>query len=106
MRLFITILIFISFTISSFCQINVDAELGLKLEGKTKFQDIKTTVWSHLNGKLASLDTKDSVGRKAIMRQMKKWNREFWINEYYTNGKGEVRNRNHKVILNALAKRR
>ncbi|HLO53734.1 MAG TPA: hypothetical protein VK169_05560 [Saprospiraceae bacterium] len=104
MRLFITILIFISFTISSFCQINVDAELSLKLEGKTKFQDIKTTVWSHLNGKLASLDTKDSVGRKAIMRQMKKWNREFWLGEYYTNEKG-VGEIQHKVILNALTKR-
>ena len=105
MRLFITILIFISFTISSFCQIKVDEELGLKLEGKTKFQDIKTTVWSHLNGKLASLDTKDSVGRKAIMRQMKKWNRLFWINEYYTDGNGEVEPQS-KVIMNALAKRK
>ena len=89
MRLFISILIFITYFQGSFCQIKIDTELGLKLEGKTKFQDIKMTVWSHLNEKLAALDTRDSVGQKAIFRQMKKWNREFWINEYYTDADGK-----------------
>lgn len=104
MRLFISILIFITYSQGSFCQIKIDTELGLKLEGKTKFQDIKSTVWSHLTEKLAALDNKDSMGTKAILRQMKKWNREFWINEYYTNEKGEVEPKS-KVIMNALAKR-
>lgn len=101
MRLFISILIFITYFQGSFCQIKIDTELSLKLEGKTKFQDIKTTVWSHLNEKLAALDIRDSVGRKAIMRQMKKWNREFWINEYYTDEEGNVKPQS-KVIMGAL----
>ena len=63
---------------------SIDPELRLKLQGKTKFQDIKSTVWSHLTGKLALLNETDTLERKAIMRQMKRWNREFWINEYYT----------------------
>ncbi len=101
MRLFISILIFIFYALSSSCQIRIDADLGLKLDGKTKFQEIKSTVWSDLTEKLAALEKNDSVGRKSILRQMKKWNREFWINEYYTNGKGEVKPHS-KVVMDAL----
>ncbi|MBK9736946.1 MAG: hypothetical protein IPO92_19140 [Saprospiraceae bacterium] len=90
--------------LSTYAQISIDAELGAKLDGKTKFQDIKTTVWSHLTNKLTTLDKKDSIARKSILRQMKMWNRQFWINEYYTNEKGEV-DPQSKVIMNALAKR-
>ncbi len=84
---------------------SIDPELRLKLQGKTKFQDIKSTVWSHLTGKLALLNETDTLERKAIMRQMKRWNREFWINEYYTNANGEVEPQS-KVITNALNHRK
>jgi photosystem II stability/assembly factor-like uncharacterized protein len=104
MRVFIVVIFSCFCLVQSYCQIAVDAALSQKLEGKTKFQDIKSTVWSHLTGKLAALDSKDSIGRKAILRQMKMWNREFWLSEYYTNEKGEVEPKS-KVIINALAKR-
>ncbi|MBC7884952.1 MAG: hypothetical protein H7X99_05720 [Saprospiraceae bacterium] len=104
MRRLISIILFCSICFSTYGQISLDAELGAKLEGKTKFQDIKSTVWTHLTDKLQTLDSKDSSGRKTVLRQMKMWNREFWLNEYYTNEKG-VSEPQSKVIMNALAKR-
>ncbi len=104
MRLFISTIIYMSIALTLSAQIKIDAELGIKLEGKTKFQDIKSTVWSHLTEKLAAIDSKDSVARKVILRQMKMWNRQFWLSEYYTNEKGESEPQS-KVIMNALAKR-
>jgi photosystem II stability/assembly factor-like uncharacterized protein len=69
-----------------------DAELNGKLEGKQIFNEIKKTVLDHYNAQLNALSFSDSVTRGQIMRQLKKWNRKFWISEYYTDKDGIVQN--------------
>jgi hypothetical protein len=76
----------------AFAQIAPDAELTNKLRGKTKFSDIKQTVNNHLYAKLDALSPADSAEKKSINRQLKMWNRKFWISENYTNTGGEVVN--------------
>jgi hypothetical protein len=89
MKIVITIVLLFSFLISK-AQIDMPPELSQKLRGKTKFEDIKNTVLEHYNSKLNVLQLKDSTVRKQIMRQLKKWNRQFWISEYYTGSNGIV----------------
>ncbi len=84
------ILFFCVATLSA--QITPDAELTNKLQGKTKFSDIKQTVNNHLYAKLNTLGKADSSEAKKINRQLKMWNRKFWISENYTNTNGEVVN--------------
>ncbi len=84
------ILFFCVATLSA--QIMPDAELTNKLQGKIKFSEIKQTVNNHLYGKLDALAITDSVEAKRINRQLKMWNRKFWISENYTNTNGEVVN--------------
>lgn len=88
-----------------FAQIQPDAVLESKLSGKTKFQDIKSTVLNHFTSKLKTLSAPDSSERKNIMRQLKMWNRKFWIEENYTNINGEVES-DVKIITKALEKRK
>lgn len=75
-------------------QIQPDSELNLKLEGKQKFSEIKQTVLDHYNAKLSLLSASDTLARKKYMRQLKMWNRQFWISECYTNAEGIVQNPN------------
>lgn len=89
--------------ILSFAQIQYTPELAVKLAGKTNFQEIKSTVINHYREKLAILSSADSVEKKRIIRQLKMWNRRFWINENYTNARGNVEPAT-KVITKALAK--
>jgi hypothetical protein len=77
----------------NYAQISMTPELSQKLEGKEKLQDIKNTVLDHYNAELAKLSPRDSVARKSIMRQLKKWNRQFWMSEFYTNSDGYVENK-------------
>jgi photosystem II stability/assembly factor-like uncharacterized protein len=88
-----------------FGQIQYNAELEIKLAGKTKFQDIKSTVIRHYTEKLSLLSATDSAARKKIMRQLKMWNRKFWIEENYTNAEGVVSNP-AKIITQAMEQRR
>jgi photosystem II stability/assembly factor-like uncharacterized protein len=88
-----------------FAQIQHSPELDAKLAGKTKFQDIKATVINHYSEKLQGLSQTDSVVRKKIMRQLKMWNRQFWISENYVNAKGEMESPS-KVVMEALEKRK
>ena len=87
----------------AFSQIQYSAELAQKLNDKTNFQEIKSTVINHYRAKLAVLSSADSVEKKGIIRQLKMWNREFWINENYTNAQGGVEPA-AKVITKALDK--
>ena len=89
----------------AFSQIDYNAELATKLAGKTNFQEIKSTVINHYREKLAVLSSADSVKKKGIIRQLKMWNRQFWINENYTNAQGNVE-KPAKVIMNAIEKRK
>ncbi len=86
-------------------QIRTDAVLSAKLAGKSNFQDIKSTVINYYYEKLATLGTTDSGAKKAIIRHLKMWNREFWINENYTNAAGETESAS-KVIIKAFEKRK
>ena len=88
----------------AFSQIDYSAELAIKLAGKTNFQEIKSTVINHYQAKLSVLASTDSVEKKGMIRQLKMWNREFWINENYTNTQGNVEPA-IKVITKALDKR-
>ncbi len=81
-------------------QIKMTPELNQKLNGKTKFNDIKNTVLNHYNQKLSGLSSRDSIEQKSIMRQLKMWNRKFWLEEYYTNSDGFVQDKN-KIDLAA-----
>jgi photosystem II stability/assembly factor-like uncharacterized protein len=100
MKIVITIALLFSFLISN-AQIDMTLELSQKLSNKTKFSDIKNTVLEHYNSKLNVLQNKDSTVRKLIMRQLKMWNRQFWLSEYYTDGNGIVQDKN-KVDGEAL----
>ncbi len=93
MRIIILLLGFLFLSINGTGQISPDAELLSKLDGKEKFNDIKWTVLSHFENKLSLLNPTDSLGRKKIMRQMKMWNRKFWIDENYVGVNGKVQNR-------------
>jgi photosystem II stability/assembly factor-like uncharacterized protein len=98
-KLFTVVFIFFITTINA--QINMTPELTQKLTGKTKFQDIKNTVLTHYEQKLANLTTSDTVENKKIMRQLKMWNRKFWLEEFYTNNEGIVQPR-IKVDLSGI----
>jgi hypothetical protein len=93
MKIVITMALLFSFFVSN-AQIDMTREISQKLTGKTKFADIKNTVLEHYNDKLNVLQSKDSNTRKQIMRQLKMWNRQFWLSEYYTNGNGIVQDKN------------
>jgi hypothetical protein len=89
----ITILIALLFcTLKSNAQ-DITPELKQKLTGKTKFEDVKTSINKHYEAQLNTLQPKDSVQRKTIMRQLKKWNRQFWMNENYTDANGIVQDK-------------
>jgi hypothetical protein len=92
MKIVFTIVLLCSFLPSN--AQDIAPELRQKLTGKTKFEDVKTTINNHYEAKLNTLEPRDSVARKAIMRQMKKWNRQFWLSEYYTNADGLVQDKN------------
>ncbi len=94
------IAVFVLLVNSANAQIDLSAELSSKLTTKTKFQDIKTTVLNHYNQKLSALTARDSGEQKQIMRQLKMWNRKFWLEEYYTNSNGIVQDKN-KIDLEA-----
>lgn len=81
-------------------QITISPELESALLGKEKFNEVKTTVNDYYNAKLSKLSLADSAEKKSVLRQMKKWNRLFWINEHYTDASGKVGSRS-KADMNA-----
>jgi hypothetical protein len=84
------LILFVLFVSIANAQIKMTADLSQKLNGKVKFQEIKTTVLDYYNNKLNNLSRGDSAEQKSIMRQLKMWNRQFWLEENYTNGQGIV----------------
>ena len=87
---YILVFVLLIFAGKLYAQVTVDEDLKPLLREKTKFREIKTTVNNFYNAKLAKLEPNDSIGKKRIMRKLKKWNRLFWISENYTNAAGEV----------------
>ncbi len=102
MKILLTIALVFLFQIAN-AQLDMQAALRQSLTGKTKFEDIKTTINQFYNQKLASNAATDTNTSKAIMRQLKKWNRQFWLSEYYTNGDGIVQDKN-KIDADAFNK--
>jgi photosystem II stability/assembly factor-like uncharacterized protein len=92
MRIILIIALLGSYLFSN-AQVEITPELKQLLQNKTKLGDIKTTVLTYFKDKLASLNANDSTSSKQIMKQLKKWNRLFWINEFYSDDKGEVANK-------------
>ena len=88
MKLIIYYIFFLLMPVYIYSQVTVHSDLQGKLNGKEKFHDIKWIVLGHYEEKLSQLNANDSIERKNIMRQLKKWNRQFWIDEYYTNENG------------------
>ncbi len=74
-------------------QIKQDDELSNKLQGKELFNEIKATVLNHYEDKLSLFQPNDSTERRNILRQLKMWNRKFWIDEYYTSPNGKIADR-------------
>jgi hypothetical protein len=85
---------FVLFANYAKAQIEITAELNQALNGKIIFQEIKNTVLSHYTQKLSTLTRSDTVERKSMMRQLKMWNRKFWMEENYTNAQGIVQDKN------------
>ncbi len=88
-----TMYIFLLLSFNLFGQISRDDSLSIKLQGREKFEDVKTTVLNHFESKLSKLTSVDSVEHKRIMRQLKMWNRKFWLAEYYTDASGRIADR-------------
>lgn len=88
--IFIAAILFSQWSIS---QISIPVELNQKLNDKEKFHDIKNTVLDHYNVELSKLSVRDSLQKKSIMRQLKMWNRQFWLSEYYTDNNGMVQDK-------------
>ncbi len=87
------------FTVATtMAQIGDDAELKQRLQGKTKFYEIKNTVVDFLNTKLSRLSNADSVKKKNLGRQAKFWNRYFYESESRLNPNGEVGNATAKIV--------
>ncbi len=66
-------------------------ELGEKLKGKTKFFDIKNEILSHYESEYnKAVFSNDENAKSKVLKQLKKWNRKFYISEFYTNEFGIV----------------
>lgn len=87
----------LSFVISfaflkGYTQIQADSDLSNMLQNKKRFSEIKQIVNTYLYNKLTTYSDRDTLAKNKVLRQLKTWNRKFWISENYTDSKGEVVN--------------
>ncbi|MBK9734257.1 MAG: hypothetical protein IPO92_04525 [Saprospiraceae bacterium] len=100
-NLFLILAFFISISINA--QLNIPTELESTLKGKVKLSDIKRIVTDYYNVELNKLSPDQISKRKAIMKQLKKWNRQCWVSEYYTDNQGIVQDA-YQINSVAIAK--
>ena len=85
-----------------FSQHQLDEELSQKLNGIENFQEIKNTVLNHYQEKAnIEKDKKNDRKLKSVDKQLKFWNRYFWMQENYVDGEGRPVSRS-KVDYAAL----
>lgn len=89
MRKVISMLMLFSFFTSS-AQKRIDNVLAKKLENANTFYDFKETTLNHFHDELKNLRSEDTIKRYKIEKQLKHWNRKFWIDQFYTNSEGKV----------------
>lgn len=81
-------IVFVVLSTSLHSQITVDGPLAEKLKDKEKLEEMKKEVFDHYQELKNRLDKSDSTQIKHIKKQLKHWNRKFWIDEFYTNENG------------------
>lgn len=79
-------------------QASYEAVLNQRLQGKTKFYDIKNTVEAYFDEQLSRLAPGDSLTRKGLGKQAKRWNRYFYESESRLNASGEIENAAAKIV--------
>lgn len=83
-------------------QAKLPADLNLANRGNMTFQEFKTAINNYYINKATT--SRDSAEIKRSRRQLKKWNREFWLSEYYLNAEGKVEKDANKKIAEAFNK--
>jgi hypothetical protein len=71
---------------------------GLNLNNRSDmtFQEIKTTINNYYTNIVTT--SRDSLEVKRSSRQLKLWNREFWLSENYLNAEGKIEDVNKKIM--------
>ena len=77
---------------SAFGQLTVSDELSQRLNGKTKFYEVKSEVEAYYREKKAALLPADTIQQKKYDKERKKWNRYFYESESRLSPNGEVEN--------------
>ena len=80
-------------------QAKLPPDLNLANRSDMTFQEIKTTINNYYRDKVNT--SRDSTEIKRNNRQLKLWNREFWLSENYLNAEGKIEDVN-KIIMEAL----
>jgi len=70
--------------------------LNLGNRGTMTFQEMKTTINNYYTN--IATTSRDSLEVKRSRRQLKMWNREFWLSENYLNAEGKIEDANKKII--------
>jgi photosystem II stability/assembly factor-like uncharacterized protein len=83
-------------------QINAPDELKQKLQGKTKFYDIKNEVENYYKQEQSKLAATDAGRQRNINRQLKFWNRYFYWAEMHQGKNGEVIKNMPARLFNAV----
>ncbi|MFM2395414.1 MAG: hypothetical protein RLZZ546_3397, partial [Bacteroidota bacterium] len=64
-----------------------------KINKVENFHNRKFSILNYYDEKLKNISNQDSTEKKAILRDLKKWNRKFWIDEYYLGAQATVQNK-------------
>lgn len=81
-----------------YAQVTVSEELEARLNGKTKFYEIKRIVDNYYRDKISLLNPTELIQKKQLERETKKWNRSFYENETHLNANSEVENASQRVF--------
>lgn len=77
-------------------QAELPPDLNLANRGDMTFQQLKSTINNYYINKATT--SNDSLEVKRSHRQLKMWNREFWLSENYLNAEGKIENANKKIM--------
>jgi hypothetical protein len=84
-------------------QVNMPADLRQRLEGKSKFANIKNEVLAYYKEEKQKLSVADSAKLRTFNRQLKFWNRYFERAEMHVNNNGELNKDVERRNMEAVA---
>ena len=85
----------IAYSTFLFGQAELPPDLNFSNRSEMTFQEIKTTINNYFREKVNS--SRDASEIKINKRQLKMWNREFWLSENYLNANGKIENANKRI---------